>query len=352
MNAESQPLVSILTPVYNGAEHLAECIESVLQQTYTNWDYTIVNNCSTDDSLAIAQRYAAQDPRIRVVSNKRFLRIIENHNHTISQISPESKYCKFVFADDWLYPTCIEDMVRLAEENPSVGLVGAFTTDGRSVLNTAPVIRGALWQSLPHPSYVASGREICRSLFGNDGYVFATMTSLLVRSDLIRKRAVFFNEPHLHADHEACFDVLRESDFGFCQQVLSCTRPRRQSTSSFAIDFDVFILGKLAIFLKYGEEFLDEAERHQVRRRLHREYYRTLAHNVLRLRSEGYWRYHKDTLAAFGYRLDPILLAMAMVSDVTAHLLHPVNALKRTYHWWSRAVKRASGQRMERQPAP
>src|SRR6266849_696005 len=113
MNSESQPRVSILTPVYNGAEHLAECIESVLRQTYTNWDYTIVNNCSEDESLAIAQKYAVKDPRIRVIDNKRFLRIIENHNHTIRQISPESKYCKFVFADDWLYPTCIEEIWRM-----------------------------------------------------------------------------------------------------------------------------------------------------------------------------------------------------------------------------------------------
>ena len=129
-------------------------------------------------------------------------------------------------------------------------------------------------------------------LLGNGGYVFATMTPLLLRSDLIRKRSVFFNEPHLHADHEACFEVLRESDFGFCQQVLSCTRPRRQSTSSFAIEFDVFILGELALLLKYGQEFLDETERREVLTGIRREYYRALAHNVLRLRSEAYWTYH------------------------------------------------------------
>src|SRR5712692_5730305 len=353
MNAESQSRVSILTPVYNGAEHLAECIESVLRQTHTNWDYTIVNNCSKDESLAIAQKYAVKDPRIRVIDNERFLRIIENHNHTIRQISPESKYCKFVFADDWLYPTCIEEMVRVAEENPTVGLVGAFTMDGRAVLTTSPISRSAVWKGPLHPTYLVPGREMCRTeLLGNGGYVLGTMTSLLLRSDLIRKRSVFFNEPHLHADHEACFEVLRESDFGFCQQVLSCTRPRRQSTSSFAIEFDVFPLGEFAIFLKYGNKFLEQAERRQVRARWHREYYRVLAHSVLRLRSRWYWKYHRDTLAAFGYRLDPFLFTMAMVSEVTTHLLHPVNAFRRTYHWWSQAVKRRTGRQMERQPAP
>jgi len=66
------PLVSVVTPVYNGAEFLPQCIESVLAQTYRNWDFTIVNNCSTDDTLSVCLKYAAIDPRIRVVTNRVF----------------------------------------------------------------------------------------------------------------------------------------------------------------------------------------------------------------------------------------------------------------------------------------
>jgi glycosyltransferase involved in cell wall biosynthesis len=47
MTLWQEPLVSVVTPVYNGEIYLRECIESVLNQTYTHWDYTIVNNCST-----------------------------------------------------------------------------------------------------------------------------------------------------------------------------------------------------------------------------------------------------------------------------------------------------------------
>ena len=52
-----EPLVSVATPVYNGERHLAECIESVLAQTYQNWEYIIVNNCSTDRTREIAESY-------------------------------------------------------------------------------------------------------------------------------------------------------------------------------------------------------------------------------------------------------------------------------------------------------
>ena len=54
------PLVSVVTPVYNGETYLAACIESVLSQSYSNWEYVIVNNCSTDRTLDIASDYAAR----------------------------------------------------------------------------------------------------------------------------------------------------------------------------------------------------------------------------------------------------------------------------------------------------
>ena len=63
-----QPLVSILTPVYNGERYLRDCIDSVLAQDYQNWEYHIVNNCSTDGTLQLAESYAAKEPRIRVLT--------------------------------------------------------------------------------------------------------------------------------------------------------------------------------------------------------------------------------------------------------------------------------------------
>src|SRR5947209_4731653 len=134
----SEPLVSVVIPVYNGADYLRECIESVLAQTYRNWDCTIVDNCSTDSTPAIANEYAEKDRRVKVARNQRLLPIIENHNHTIRQISAVSKYCKMLFADDWLYPSCIEQMVSLAEKHKPVGLVGGYTMDGKSVLWPGP----------------------------------------------------------------------------------------------------------------------------------------------------------------------------------------------------------------------
>ena len=90
----SAPLVSVLTPVHNGEHYLAACIESVRAQTYTNWEYVIVDNASTDRTRETAERYAARDPRIRVVSNPRLVGVIENHNIAFRQPSAASAYCK------------------------------------------------------------------------------------------------------------------------------------------------------------------------------------------------------------------------------------------------------------------
>src|SRR5262245_44177768 len=96
-----EPLVSVITPVYNGEPYLEQCIESVLKQTYTNWDYLIVNNCSTDCSLEIAKKYAAIEPRIRIHDNDKFLPQLKNCNLALSLISSHCAYYKMVQADDW-----------------------------------------------------------------------------------------------------------------------------------------------------------------------------------------------------------------------------------------------------------
>ena len=76
VETESQPLVSVVTPVYNMGPFLPECIESVLRQTYRNFEYIIVNNCSTDNTLEVALAYAKKDNRIKVHDEKEFVGVI------------------------------------------------------------------------------------------------------------------------------------------------------------------------------------------------------------------------------------------------------------------------------------
>jgi len=130
MGVHDSPLVSVVTPVYNGAPYLAECIESVLGQTYSNFEHIIMDNCSTDGTSNIANEYAKKDSRIRVYRNDVLLDIIPNHNRAFRSISAESKYCKVVCGDDWIFPECIARMTCLAEANPSIGVMSAYQLSG------------------------------------------------------------------------------------------------------------------------------------------------------------------------------------------------------------------------------
>ncbi len=180
MSVSNGPLVSVVTPVYNLAPFIGQCIESVWAQTYTNWEYTIVDNCSTDGTRAIAEKYALQDKRIKVHANETFLDIIANHNKAFGLISPVSKYCKQVSGDDWILPQCLERMVEIAEKNASVGIVGSYQVSGG----------GDLWclrtYGLPYGVSAFSGREIGRLQLLGKLDVLGNPTSNFYRSDIVR----------------------------------------------------------------------------------------------------------------------------------------------------------------------
>src|ERR1700733_12194544 len=119
----SQPLVSVVTPFHNTAAYLAECIESVLAQTYSNFEYILVNNCSTDGSTEIAERYAGRDPRIHLIHRTELLSQVQNYNRALEESPAASRYCKMVQADDFIFPECLRLMVKAFEQSEKIGLV-------------------------------------------------------------------------------------------------------------------------------------------------------------------------------------------------------------------------------------
>jgi glycosyltransferase involved in cell wall biosynthesis len=112
--------VSILTTVYNREKYLAACIESVLASTYQDWELIIVDDGSTDTSLAIAKSYEQKDARIKVYVNQTNLGDYPNRNKAASYA--KGKYLKYLDADDLIYPRGLEVMVHTMEQFPEAGL--------------------------------------------------------------------------------------------------------------------------------------------------------------------------------------------------------------------------------------
>ena len=314
-----EPLVSIVTPVHNEEEHLAECIESILAQTYQNWEYIIVDNCSTDASLEIARRYAAEDRRIRISENSRLLEAIPNHSQALRQISPTSKYCKLVFGDDWIFPECLERMVAVAEDHPSIGLVGAFVLEGVHIKCTG----------LAYPSAIVFGREICRRHFLDNVYVFGSANSVLYRSDLVRSHDPFYHPTNIHADTEACFRLLTSSDFGFVHQVLTFTRVRPGSLATSSERMQTCHAGMLRILITHGSASLTKQELAERLTRHLSEYYRFLAKTLVLGGDKDIWKYHRTKLTESDVAFSRFLLAKAMVGLLFGWLLTPKESAQR-----------------------
>ena len=330
MNTTAQPLVSVVTPVYNEAGHLAECIESVMAQTYQNWDYTILDNCSTDGTAEIARRYAAKDPRIRLVQNKEHLLATPNFNVALRQISPDSKYCKIVLGDDLIFPECLKRMIEVAEKHPSVAFVTSYALAGHEVK----------WTGLPYPSTVVSGREICRKTLLENLSVFGSETSFLYRADLVRARNPFYNDANVHADTETCFDLLKDRDFGFVHQVLTYTRMRPGSLSTISASLHTDYGHILHTIVKYGPDFLTRAEYDQCLKSFVASYYRVLAKNVLLRRDKSFWQMHKKNLADAGIQFSRLRLGRVVLKEFFRALLNPGKAIEKSFGMVSNIVAR------------
>jgi glycosyltransferase involved in cell wall biosynthesis len=112
------PKISICIPTYNGAVYLPQCLDSVISQSFSDFEILIVDDQSTDESLHIAQDYAIRDSRIRVIQNEKNLGLVGNWNHCIDLAQGE--WIKFVFQDDLIRPTCLERMFEYCRSGDAI----------------------------------------------------------------------------------------------------------------------------------------------------------------------------------------------------------------------------------------
>jgi glycosyltransferase involved in cell wall biosynthesis len=317
-----KPFISVVTPFYNTREYLTECIESVLCQTYENWEYVLVDNCSTDGSGEIAAGYASRFPdKIRLVRTPSFLSQVQNYNFALTCLSPKSKYCKMVQADDWIFPDCLRSMVEVAEAYPTVGIVSAYELEDREVR----------LGGLPYPSLETSGSEICRLYFLKDVYVFGTPTSLLIRSDAIRSRNPFYDERYApFEDGHACFDLLKSWNFGFVHQVLTYTRRQPGSIRSPFLDFGMVPFLHLSMLVVHGRDYLSEPEYRQCLKRAEREYFVLLARGACKPHSQQFWDFHKKGLASINYTLSWRILIKWLPRGLLQGFWNAI------WRWWDR----------------
>ncbi len=118
------PKVSVVMPVYDAEKYLREAIESILNQTFKEFEFIIIDDDSVDESWGIIQEYADRDERIIASKNKKNLGIAGNRNRGLSLM--KGRYVVWQDADDISIPTRVEKQYEFMEENPEVGIVGGY----------------------------------------------------------------------------------------------------------------------------------------------------------------------------------------------------------------------------------
>lgn len=114
MNSQNE-LVSIITPIFNGAKYVNETANSIISQSYTNWEWLIVDDCSTDNSYELIQKLAIDDPRIRIFKNDVNSKTYASRNKALEHAT--GNFIAFVDADDVWHENKLEKQLNFMLEN-------------------------------------------------------------------------------------------------------------------------------------------------------------------------------------------------------------------------------------------
>lgn len=198
----NQPLVSLGLPVFNGENYVSEAIESVLEQTYRNFELIIIDNASEDRTLEICQEFVARDKRIHLVQNPRNRGAIYSFNKTFTL--SKGKYFKWVAHDDVIRPEFLEKCVARLEAKPSASMcftklrimdsAGNIRTDFDDFMERAD-------SPLPHERFKAVIRQDywCYDIFG------------LIRSDVLKETDLF--ETYVGSDRMLRAELVLRGEF-------------------------------------------------------------------------------------------------------------------------------------------
>ena len=170
------PTVSIGLPVYNGERYLAESIESILNQTFTDFELIISDNASTDSTPEIIERYVSKDDRIRASRNETNIGGARNANKVFELAT--GRYYRMASHDDVCLPTMLEEYVRVLDADPVIVLCYSavqFIDEHGELLRTSAIGKGMAERRSERFRELSSRHYVCEPIYG------------LMRTDVLRQ---------------------------------------------------------------------------------------------------------------------------------------------------------------------
>lgn len=217
------PVVSVIIPVYNGTKYLAETLESVISQTFRDWEVIAVNDGSSDESEIILEKYASKYPfRIRYLTVQNG-GVSRARNTGVSQA--RGKYVAFLDQDDLWTPEKLERQVEQLENNPELGV--SFTNE--SLIDESGFITRFKRFHLGGPN---RGFVFDTLIFDN----FIPVSSLMMHKDIFLQTGGFSPEFALSEDFDFLLRITRKYPVDFIDAPLLQYREHSESGTHINID--------------------------------------------------------------------------------------------------------------------
>ena len=195
MPKQQLPLISVCIPVFNGEKYILDCINSVLEQKFTNYELLIIDNCSTDKTQSLVENY--NDKRIRYIRNNLNIGAINNFTKCIEMAAGE--YFVLLPHDDLLLPGALKEFVS-ALENKNIGFVYSAT-------QVIDANGDTLYKKINHDSNMSfTSEEALEDLIKN----FMPIQLAMVRTDILKNLGGFDLKYSLSTDIHLWLRVIFE----------------------------------------------------------------------------------------------------------------------------------------------
>lgn len=241
MTSSAAPKISVCIPTYNYGKFIADAIESVLAQTFTDFELIVVDNCSIDDTKDIVASYVTVDSRVTYYANESNLGMVGNWNRCLEYARGE--YVKVLCADDVLEKDCLEKSVGVFNANPTVVLVSS----SRILMDMALHPTETVYKYSDRCEVVPGHKMIANVLMTWNS--IGEPSAVLFRKTFAKRG--FDCDYYQQADMEMWFYLLEKGDFAFLPEPLCGIRVHEQQTTHENVKSLLIIDDQMRLFVCY-----------------------------------------------------------------------------------------------------
>lgn len=225
-------LVSVCLPTFNGEKYIKEALSSIHEQTYKNIEVILSDDNSVDHTLSIIEKFTSNwTIPIKIIKHEPS-GIGANWNNCIKHAN--GKYIKFLFQDDVLYPTCIEEMVNLAEKDEKIGLVFSdrkilMEIEDKEWLQKYEDLSGK-WKKLVQ---IQDGIDLIKqsNIIASPWNKIGEPSAVLIRKDCFSNLGYFSEDLVQYLDLEYWYKIMLNYKIGFIKKKLAAFRVHNQQAT-------------------------------------------------------------------------------------------------------------------------